>query len=119
MPQTAIALMSGGLDSTTLVWSLRPDVKALLVDYDQRHITELNHAQQLCHVGNIEFEIADIRAINKLIAKGSQSGSEQPPEGHYTEMSMKTTIVPNRNSIILAIAVRWVVQLRHSGGLFA
>lgn len=111
MPETAIALMSGGLDSTTLVWSLRPNVKALLVDYDQRHVKELGHARGLCRQGNIEYEVADLRAINKLIAKGSQSGDELPPEGHYTELSMKTTIVPNRNSIMLAIAVGWAVKL--------
>jgi 7-cyano-7-deazaguanine synthase len=119
MEKNAVALMSGGLDSTTLVWTLRPNVKALLVDYDQRHIRELNHAMHICGTYGIEFEVADLRAINKLIRKGSQSGDELPPEGHYTEMSMKTTIVPNRNSIMLAVAVGWALTLNVHNVYFA
>ena len=105
-----IVLYSGGLDSTVLIWSLRPDVKALLVDYDQRHKKELVRAAELCQSNNIEFNIADLTGIRHLLNKGSQSGPEQPPEGHYTEMSMKTTIVPNRNSIMLSVAIGWAIS---------
>jgi len=88
---------------------LRPDVKALLVDYGQRHRTELDHARDICDAFGIEYEIADLRGINHLIQKGSQSGTEQVPDGHYAELSMKTTIVPNRNMIMLSVAVGWAI----------
>lgn len=40
-----------------------------------------------------------------LIQKGSLTGYETVPEEHYTHESQKLTIVPNRNSIMLSIAV--------------
>jgi 7-cyano-7-deazaguanine synthase len=105
----SIVLFSGGMDSTTLLWTLRPSVKALLVDYGQRHAKELSYAKRLCLDYGIEFQIADLTGINHLIRKGSQSGDEIPPEGHYSEMSMKTTIVPNRNMIMLSVACGWAI----------
>src|SRR6267142_2293584 len=111
MAQSAIALVSGGLDSAVLLWHLKPNVKALLFNYNQRHQIELDHAIDICRQGNIPFEIADLRGITHLIKKGSQSGPEPPPDGHYTELSMKTTIVPNRNSIMLSIAVGHALSL--------
>ena len=118
----AIVLYSGGLDSTTLLWLLRAegrDVKALLVNYGQRHSIELSHAFNVCTDHGIEFDVANLRGISHLIRSGSQSGDDQPPEGHYAEMSMKTTIVPNRNSIMLSIAVGWAVATRCTEVYFA
>jgi 7-cyano-7-deazaguanine synthase len=106
----SIVLFSGGMDSTTLLWSQLPNVKALLVDYGQRHKRELYRAENICKTYEIEYQIAKLEGINHLLQKGSQSGPETPPEGHYTEMSMKTTIVPNRNSIMLSVAVGWAVS---------
>jgi 7-cyano-7-deazaguanine synthase len=104
-----IVLLSGGLDSTTLMWSLLPDVKALLFDYGQRHRKELIGAKMLCEDFGIECKVADLRGITHLISKGSQSGDAPVPEGHYAEESMKTTIVPNRNSIMLSVACGWAL----------
>lgn len=106
----SIVLLSGGLDSTTLLWTLRPNVKALLVDYGQRHKRELYRAVDICKFAKIEYEVANLSGINHLLQKGSQSGPELPPKGHYTELSMKTTIVPNRNSIMLSVAVGWAAS---------
>lgn len=105
-----IVLYSGGLDSTVLLWSRRPNVKALLVDYGQRHRVELEHAMDICLSSGIEYTTANLQGINHLLNKGSQSGREEVPEGHYAEDSMKTTIVPNRNAIMLSVAVGWAVS---------
>jgi 7-cyano-7-deazaguanine synthase len=105
-----IVLYSGGLDSTVLLWSLRPNVKALLFDYGQRHRKELLHAINICEADNIEYEIANLVPIRNLLASGSQTGNEPVPEGHYAEESMKATVVPNRNMIMLSIAVGWAVS---------
>ncbi len=105
----SIVLLSGGLDSTTLLYSLLPNVKAIMFNYGQRHKKELEYGIGLSLELDIECEVADLRGINHLIRKGSQSGDETPPPGHYAEETMKTTIVPNRNSIMLSIAVGWAV----------
>lgn len=105
-----VVLYSGGLDSTVLLWSLRPNVKALLCNYGQRHAVELEHAEEICQDNHIEYEIADLSGIHHLLSRGSQSGYEEVPEGHYAQDSMKTTIVPNRNAIMLSVAVGWAIS---------
>lgn len=109
MSNKPIVLFSGGLDSTVLLWSLRPNVKALLFDYGQRHRKELGRAEGICITHKIEWELADLTPIHDLIASGSQTGNQPVPEGHYAEESMKATVVPNRNMIMISIAVGWAV----------
>jgi len=104
MPKS-ILLFSGGLDSTTLLWKLKPDVKCLLFDYGQRHRRELHNAEAICRAYDIEHVRVNLEGIQGLIAKGSQTGADEVPEGHYAAPSMKTTVVPNRNMIMLSIAV--------------
>ena len=106
-----VMLFSGGLDSTTLLWALAPNVKALLVDYGQRHHVELEHAAELCVDARVGFDIVDLSHINPLIATGSQAGRDEVPEGHYAEESMRATVVPNRNMIMLAIAIGHAVKI--------
>ena len=95
------------------MWSLREAgyVKALLFDYGQRHRIELQHAQKICQFFHVDYAVADLTAVNHLIRKGSQAGDDLPPDGHYSDETMKTTIVPNRNSIMLSIAVGHAVTL--------
>jgi 7-cyano-7-deazaguanine synthase len=104
-----LVLYSGGLDSTVLLWSLKkshhPHLKAIMFDYGQRHAKELTCGTSICVRNDIDYVLADLSAVNHLIAKGSQSGSEPVPHGHYAEESMRRTIVPNRNMIMIAIAV--------------
>jgi 7-cyano-7-deazaguanine synthase len=112
-----IVLFSGGLDSTVLLWSLRPNVKAISFDYGQRHAKELTQADNICSAADIEHEVVDMAWARKgfvsifdLIKSGSQTGNELVPEGHYAEESMKATVVPNRNMIMISIAVGWAVS---------
>jgi 7-cyano-7-deazaguanine synthase len=110
---TDVVLLSGGMDSAVLLWHVKSmdyEPFALSFDYGQRHKVELVRAKQLSSEAGVPWMVADISAIQPLIAKGSQTGLEQPPDGHYTEMSMKTTIVPNRNAIMLSIAVGFAVS---------
>lgn len=118
MPKS-LALFSGGLDSTTLLYTLLPNVKVLMFDYGQRHRKELGLGASLCRDLGVAYELADLSSINFLIRKGSQSGAETPPPGHYAEETMKTTIVPNRNAIMLSIAVGWAVATNCENVYFA
>lgn len=116
-----IVLFSGGLDSTVLLWRERQKhpVKALSFNYGQRHSKELEHAIYFCNEHLIEHEVCDLgfpviprhnwKVVADLIASGSQTGNVPVPEGHYAEESMKQTIVPNRNMIMISIAVGWAV----------
>jgi 7-cyano-7-deazaguanine synthase len=105
-----VAIVSGGMDSTTLLYHMKAEghrVSGLGFNYGQRHLKELDACTEICAEADIPFEIADISAIAPLIA--GQSSQVNPavevPEGHYTEDSMKATVVPNRNMIMLSIAI--------------
>jgi 7-cyano-7-deazaguanine synthase len=110
----AVVLISGGLDSTTLLYyviSQKYEPYVLSFDYGQRHKKELECAKNICKELNVPHEIVDVSSINKLIAKGSLAGKEIVPKGHYAEEIMKQTVVPNRNMIMLSIAVGYAATV--------
>jgi 7-cyano-7-deazaguanine synthase len=104
----SVLIYSGGLDSSVLLYHLRAaghTVHALSIDYGQRHRCELTHAAEICKTIDVPHQTADLSAIQPLLAGSSLTSPEiEVAEGHYTEESMKSTIVPNRNMILLAIA---------------
>lgn len=104
-----IPILSGGLDSATLLYryALEAEVPfALSFDYGQRHHTELRSAHVLCLARGIRHEIVEIRGLSRLFKRSALTDDAVAvPEGHYSDESMKATIVPNRNAIMLSIAV--------------
>lgn len=110
-----VLIYSGGLDSTVLLYHLRSqgaDVHALSVDYGQRHRKELVFASALCQELGVEHQVANLQGITHLIGNSSQTGDIEVPEGHYAEESMKLTVVPNRNMIMLSVAAGWAINLK-------
>jgi len=117
MTQKVVVIYSGGMDSfTVLNKALQQghDVYALSFDYGQRHVKELEMAANVCEKLNVPHKIVDISAINQLIGGSSLTDDIDVPEGHYEEESMKSTIVPNRNMILLSLAVGYAVSLKAS-----
>ena len=104
-----VVIHSGGLDSTVLLDHLRAagdEVTALSVDYGQRHRRELDAAAEICRLADIPHRTADLSGIRPLLSGSSLTSDEvEVAEGHYTEASMRTTVVPNRNMILLSVAV--------------
>ncbi len=119
-----VTVFSGGLDSTTLVHSLakldQHEQHLLSFDYGQRHKKELEYAARTADLLGLRHDVIDLSGITHLISnsaltsptvkgpKGQFDSSAGPeievPEGHYAEESMKQTVVPNRNMIMLSIA---------------
>lgn len=123
-PTKAVVLLSGGLDSTVLLYSAierygRDNVRTLTVDYGQRHHKETYFAQEIADINSVPYEQCNLRHLHRVINKGSQTGVEPVPDGHYTDQSMKTTIVPNRNAIMLSIAVGHAIARDFNLVLFA
>lgn len=107
-----VLIHSGGLDSTVLLYQLREEgneVLALSVDYGQRHRKELAFAADITQQLRVRHEIANLRGIGALLGSSSLTSNLPVAEGHYTEDSMKSTVVPNRNMIMLAIATGWAI----------
>ena len=114
MAQKVVVIFSGGMDSfTVLNKAVREgyEVYALSFDYGQRHKKELDYAARVCDSLNIHHKIVDISAINQLIGGSSLTSDIDVPEGHYEQESMKQTVVPNRNMILLSMAVGYAVSL--------
>lgn len=112
-----VAIVSGGMDSVTLAHCLKKqvlndnnetvDLHLLSFNYGQRHAKELMYAAQCAADLEARFDIIDVQQLASLFAEsGSVLVSDNPvPDGHYAEDTMKATVVPNRNSIMLSIAV--------------
>ncbi|MFN3149422.1 7-cyano-7-deazaguanine synthase QueC [Bremerella sp.] len=109
-----VAVVSGGMDSATLLYHMLDaghECWAISVDYGQRHVKELDYARQLCEGVGVPHQVADLSAINPIFGNNSLSGREiEVPEGHYAEESMKQTVVPNRNMILLSVAIAWAAS---------
>jgi 7-cyano-7-deazaguanine synthase len=112
MGKTALATLSGGLDSTTALrmaieagWDIRT---AVSFNYGQRHKTELGYAHATCQQLGIKHIIIDLNkagVTEAIAASGSSLVSDNPvPDGHYAQENMVQTIVPNRNMMMISIA---------------
>lgn len=115
-PERVVLIASGGLDSSVLLYALASeglDVMALSFDYGQRHRREILAASQIALAAHVDHRIVDLRSLGDLL-KGSSltDPSITVPHGHYTAESMKATVVPNRNMIMLSIAAGWAISLK-------
>jgi 7-cyano-7-deazaguanine synthase len=110
-----VLILSGGLDSSILAYILAKEqmhtVLALSVNYGQRHSKELESAAFIAKELGIQHEIADLSGIRRLLAGSALTSDHIPvPEGHYEAESMKQTVVPNRNMLLLSIAGAWAIS---------
>ena len=102
-----IVICSGGLDSVSLAHRMAAehDLLGLLsFDYGQRHRKELDFAAACAARLNVPHQILDIRAIGASLSGSALTDDLAVPDGHYAEETMRITVVPNRNAIMLAIA---------------
>ena len=104
----ALVLFSGGLDSTVLATQMKQETtetRLLSIDYGQRHAKELDHSQKVADHLGLAHEILKLPQLGQILGGSSLTDkSITLPEGHYAEESMKSTVVPNRNMILLALA---------------
>jgi len=115
MTEKVVVIYSGGMDSFTVLNRALKDGKkvyALSFDYGQRHVKELECASYVCNTLNVSHKTIDISAINQLLAGSSLTDDIDIPEGHYEAENMKSTIVPNRNMILLSLAVGYAVSVK-------
>ena len=122
-----VVLLSGGLDSVTALHDALQQqvvVAALSFDYGAKHhARELPMAAWQCNLLNIPHSVAPLGIVAKEFESDLLSSGGAIPDGHYEEKSMKSTVVPFRNGIMLAIAAGFaeshgaegVVIAAHSG----
>ena len=115
----AVVLLSGGLDSATVLAIARSqgyELYALSFSYGQRHILELDAARRVA--ASIGVAAHRIAAIDLRVFGGSAlTGDMDVPKGRSTDdMShgIPITYVPARNTIFLAFALAWAEVLGSS-----
>lgn len=114
MAEKVVLIYSGGMDSyTVLGWALKEgyDVYPITFNYGQRHIKEVEFAKRNCVQLGLDHRVVDISSMNQVLQGSSLTSDIDVPEGHYAAANMKSTVVPNRNMILLSIAVGYAVSL--------
>ena len=108
----AVALSSGGLDSTTMIALAMKqgfDVYALSFDYGQRHRCELDAARRVARALSVRDHV--IASIDLRVFGGSALTAEiEVPKGRdfdRTSTEIPVTYVPARNTIFLSLALGW------------
>ena len=95
-------------------------IKALGIDYGQHHIKELAAARSICDTVNVEFQIGNLSELGSLLAGSALTSHDlDVPDGHYTDESMQLTVVPNRNMLMLSVAIAWAVSSDFGGVAYA
>src|ERR1700722_2666804 len=98
--QRAVVVVSGGVDSTTMAYSLRAQGYALVAisfDSGQRHRNELGYAEQMAADLDASWTLIDLHAAGVtsfLTGSAFTAESVTVPDGHYADESMKITVVP-------------------------
>jgi 7-cyano-7-deazaguanine synthase len=110
-----VAIVSGGLDSVVLAHKLKDEGHELSLvsfNYGQRHSKELNFAKQCAKDLDSNWHLVDLSNMTDLLKNSALTNKEVDiPDGHYAEQSMKITVVPNRNAIMLNIAAGLAVSI--------
>lgn len=100
-----LIIVSGGMDSITLLYKERMNIKqAISFYYGQKHTKELQYAQLNCDELGIPWELIDLSIVGSYLKSNLLQSGGAIPEGHYEDESMKQTVVPFRNGIMLSIA---------------
>ncbi|SER82449.1 7-cyano-7-deazaguanine synthase QueC [Rhizobium sp. NFR03] len=102
-----LVVCSGGLDSVTLAHHVARDhhlAGLLSFDYGQRHRRELAFAAEAAQRLRVPHYLIDIGPIGAHLTGSALTDDIAVPDGHYAEETMKATVVPNRNAIMLTIA---------------
>jgi 7-cyano-7-deazaguanine synthase len=94
-----VAIVSGGLDSITMVhYLLAQGTKPHLLsfDYGQRHRKELEFARALAEKKGLPWSLIDLSSLTDLISTSALTSNPQ--------RNMALTVVPNRNMMMMSIA---------------
>lgn len=110
----AVVIYSGGMDSFTVLHQALAegyDVYPVSFHYGQRHAKELECARAVCESLKLKHQVIDLRSITPLIDNSALTGDIEVPQGDYAPENLATTVVPNRNMIMLSLAVGYAVNI--------
>lgn len=119
MTKDLLVVLSGGLDSTVLLWYLKTQncaARAVTIDYGQRHRREIEAARRVALLANLPHDVVDLSTLGHLLPGSSQTDpAVEVPIGHYEDATMRRTVVANRNMILLSVCLGIAVARGLSG----
>lgn len=102
-----IMALSGGLDSSTMLAHLLAQghsVECFGFCYGSKHNQyENKSAQKVADYYKVAYTLIDLSPIMSGFRSNLMKGGGDIPEGHYTDETMSSTVVPGRNIIFLSI----------------
>ena len=121
----SVIIVSGGMDSVTMLYDYQEKISlAVTFDYGSKHnAKEISFAKLHCQRLGIEHLIIPLDFMGQYFKSSLLKGGEDIPEGHYADENMKSTVVPFRDGIMLAVAagltegrsLKYVMMANHSG----
>ena len=125
MEKDTVLILSGGMDSVTMLYDYQEKIAlAVTFDYGSKHnAKEISFAKLHCQRLGIEHLVIPLGFMEQYFKSSLLKGGEEIPEGHYADENMKSTVVPFRNGIMLAVAaglaesrgLKHVMMANHSG----
>jgi len=118
-----VVLVSGGMDSVAALYHSRDEhevVGALSFDYGSKHNhKEIPFAAHHCAQLGVAHRVIKLSFIGELFTSDLLQSGGAIPDGHYEELTMKQTVVPFRNGIMLSIAGGYAESVEAEGLIIA
>ncbi len=103
-----VCIISGGLDSCVVAYDMKKylnlDLHLITFDYGQKHSKEIDYAIKIAEDLDCPWSLMNIIYPSSVMKSSSLTGDKEIPEGFYKEETMRSTVVPNRNTIMLSMA---------------
>lgn len=101
-----LLVLSGGMDSVTMLHEYRDSIAAAVTfQYGSNHNKrEARCARINCEMLGIEWIEIDLTFMARHFDSALLQGADAIPEGQYEDENMRSTVVPFRNGIMLAVA---------------
>lgn len=107
MKKNSVIIVSGGMDSITLLYDHKDEIAlGISFDYGSNHnAREIPFAKMHCERLGIKHITINLDFMHQYFKSSLLDGADAIPEGHYADDNMKSTVVPFRNGIMLSIAI--------------
>jgi 7-cyano-7-deazaguanine synthase len=113
--KSVVVLVSGGMDSVSALYDAHAAHRvagALSFNYGAKHNhKEIPLAAYHCERLNVPHRVINLEFVGELFKSDLLKSGGAVPSGHYEEKTMKQTVVPFRNGILLAIGAGYAESI--------
>ena len=112
-PKDKVVVLSGGMDSVTLLHEFAEEVcLAITFDYGSNHAkNEIKWAKYHCELLGIPHKVVPMTFIKEDFKSSLLEGADAIPTEDYAPDNLRSTVVPFRNGIMLAIAAGYAESI--------